>query len=97
MMSEQWEDDDFLDDEDDEDMEDEAPPPPPPPPAPSSHRPSGNRPKPGNTANAGNSKNPRRLRVKPMSPGMMGKWPDVTSCLLTLASGKQVMFVRPTP
>jgi len=96
MMSEQWEDDDFLDDEDDEDMEDEAPPPPPPP-APSNHRPSGNRPKPGNTANAGNSKNPRRLRVKPMSPGMMGKWPDVTSCLLTLASGKQVMFVRPTP
>lgn len=40
------------------------------------------------------SKSPRRLKVKPMSANMRSKWPDVTSCLLTLASGQQVMFVR---
>ena len=36
----------------------------------------------------------RRIRVKPMPSGMRQKWPNVVSCLLTLASGKQVMFVK---
>ena len=36
----------------------------------------------------------RRLKVKPMSSGMRAKWPDVATCLLTLQSGRQVMFVR---
>lgn len=42
----------------------------------------------------GNNKSRRNVRVRPMPVSMQNKWPDVTSCLLTLASGKQVMFVK---
>ncbi len=36
----------------------------------------------------------RSVRVRPMPAGMIQKWPDVVSCLLTLGSGKQVLFVK---
>lgn len=39
-------------------------------------------------------KQPRRVRVKIMPVSMKSRWPDVVSCLLTLHSGKQVMFVK---
>ena len=38
---------------------------------------------------------PRRMRVRPMPGSMRSRWPDVVSCILTLADGRQVVFVRP--
>lgn len=43
---------------------------------------------------APNGGSTRVLKVKPMSKGMRSKWPDVSSCLLTMSNGRQVMFVR---
>ncbi len=36
----------------------------------------------------------RRVRVKPMPNGMRTKWPDLVSCLMTMANGKQVLLVK---
>lgn len=36
----------------------------------------------------------RVLRVKPMTAAMRLKWPDVSTCLLTLDTGRQIIFVR---
>lgn len=41
-----------------------------------------------------NGKGRRTVRVRPMPPGMSAKWPDISSCLITLNSGKQVLFVK---
>jgi len=96
-MSNQWEDDDddwYSDDEETTDMGDE--------PqvtaklqapivenrqAPRSPIPSGN-------GSKQQSKGKRTVRVRPMHPTMAAKWPDITSCLLTFGSGKQVLFVK---
>ena len=93
--------DDDLEDDEVEDEPESEPPPPPAPAPPSSHVRPVPAPSPASPArprlvpNAPSAgKTPRRLKVKPMSSGMRSKWPDVTSCLLTLASGQQVMFVR---
>lgn len=36
----------------------------------------------------------RRLRIRPMTPSMMEKHPNVTTILLTRSNGQQLMFVR---
>jgi len=36
----------------------------------------------------------RRLRIRPMSPSMVDKHPDVVTILLTRSNGQQLMFVR---
>lgn len=36
----------------------------------------------------------RRLRVRPMAPRMMAKYPEVVSILLTREDGRQLVFVR---
>ena len=93
-----------------EDLEDESeppesvpPPPAPPPPAPGTPPSVRRLPVPGgartpHTPHAPAAPSPsgraRRLKVKPMSATMRTRWPDVTSCLLTLTSGQQVIFVR---
>jgi hypothetical protein len=98
-----WEaDDDWLEDEEGNDLDGEgdsppppglasapvAAPPPTPAPTPAQHR---SRPGPAPSPAAAST---RVLKVKPMSKGMRIKWPDVSSCLLTLSNGRQVMFVR---
>lgn len=37
---------------------------------------------------------PRKARIRPMSAKMMQRFPAVTSMLLTLDNGQQVLFVR---
>jgi hypothetical protein len=36
----------------------------------------------------------RRVKVKPMPANMLQKWPDLTTVLFTLNSGKQILFVK---
>jgi hypothetical protein len=36
----------------------------------------------------------RRLRIRPMSPTMMEKHPEVVTILLTRSNGQQLIFVR---
>ena len=36
----------------------------------------------------------RRVKVKPMPSVFLQKFPDLVSCLFTLSSGKQVLYVK---
>lgn len=40
------------------------------------------------------SNNNRNLRIRPMSPAMRDKHPDVVSITLTRTNGRQLIFVR---
>jgi hypothetical protein len=46
-----------------------------------------------NRSNAGKGQT-RRVRLKPMPASMQAKWPDVVSLVMTLNSGKQIVFVK---
>lgn len=99
-MSNQWEDDDFFDGDEETDMGDEA----------FEESQNVKRSEPvlissRETVSALNktpqvnredrpSVRKRKIRIKPMPSSMQNRWPDVVSCLLTLASGRQVMFVK---
>jgi hypothetical protein len=96
MPKNDWE-DDFLDDEEYTDFgEENSPeipaqsavlkfqPENPKLPAPDKHK----------TEIKAKNRHSRRIRVKIMPVSMKSRWPDVVSCLLTLHSGKQVMFVK---
>lgn len=92
------EDEDFMDDEDD--LEDDLPQPAGPAnppltvlnPSPSSQA----RPSPQRVfTQTPQNGTKRAIKVKPMSATMRNKWPDVVSCILTMANGRQVVFVRP--
>lgn len=105
MGREPWDGDDWGEEESDlgDDLGEDSDPPemPPAAPIPAPGPPQGLRrasPAPVRTSPApaapSPSGRPRRLKVKPMSAGMRSRWPDVTSCLLTLTSGQQVIFIR---
>lgn len=94
-MSNDWEDDDMFDEEETTDMGDDLPKSTAvksesrPDAFPVTHSRERARGKPEQQG-----KGKRTVRVRPMSPGMIAKWPDIVSCLLTLQNGKQVMFVK---
>lgn len=99
-MSNQWEDDDFFDGDEETDMGDEA--------LEESQNVKRSEPvlissretvsAPVKTTQVNREDRPlvrkRKIRIKPMPSSMQNRWPDVVSCLLTLASGRQVMFVK---
>ena len=101
-MSNQWEDDEFFDGDEETDLGEETPVVQKPVVAaqasvapivtssPGSFVRPVHKQKPGGDSGKGK----RTVRVRPMPPSMTQKWPDVVSCLLTLGSGKQVMFVK---
>jgi hypothetical protein len=43
---------------------------------------------------AARSAGKRRMRVRPMTPSMASKHPDVVTILLTRSNGQQLIFVR---